>query len=114
MRWPNPDELRQWTAEDQIALRKWRRAVFTFYGVVIGLLIFAATSTILHNESGQPDSVTAFTGRTNAALPCDAQKSLSCFNSAHVDVAAAAALGADHSAFEIRDFSFGRMVRHID
>jgi hypothetical protein len=65
MRWPKPDELLQWTAEDQIVLRKWRLAVFTFYGVVIGLLIFAATSTMRHNESVQPDS--AFTGRTNAA-----------------------------------------------
>jgi hypothetical protein len=43
MRWPKPDELRRWTAEDQTVLRKWRQAVFTFYGVVIGLLIFTAT-----------------------------------------------------------------------
>jgi hypothetical protein len=74
MRWPKPDELRRWTAEDQTVLRKWRQAVFTFYGVVIGLLIFAATSATRHNERVQPDSVTAFTGRTpfqptNAALP---------------------------------------------
>jgi hypothetical protein len=40
-----------------------------FYGVVIGLLIFAATSTMRHNERVQPGSVTAFTGQTNAALP---------------------------------------------
>ena len=58
MRWPKPDELRRWTAEDQTVLRKWRRAVFTFYGVVIGLLIFAATSAMRHNERVQPDSVT--------------------------------------------------------
>jgi hypothetical protein len=74
MRWPKPDELRRWTAEDQIVLRKWRRAVFTFYGVVIGLLIFGATSAMRHNERVQPDSVRAFTDRTpfqptNAALP---------------------------------------------
>ena len=71
MRWPKRDEL--WTAEDQTVLRKWRRAVFTFYGVVIGLLIFAATSAMRHNERVQPDSATAFTGQTpfqptNAAL----------------------------------------------
>ena len=58
MRWPKPDELRRWTAEDQTVLRKWRQAVFTFYGVVIGLLIFAATSAMRHNERVQPDSVT--------------------------------------------------------
>jgi hypothetical protein len=74
MRWPKPDELRRWTAEDQIVLRKWRRAVFTFYGVVIGLLIFAATSAMRHNERVEPGSVTAFSGKkpfqqTNAALP---------------------------------------------
>jgi hypothetical protein len=69
MRWPKPSELRRWTAEDQMVLRKWRRAIFTFYGVVIGLLIFAATSIMLHNELVQPDSVTALTGQTNAALP---------------------------------------------
>jgi hypothetical protein len=69
MRWPKPNELRQWTAEDQIVLRKWRRAVVTFYGVVIGLLIFAATSATRHNERVQPDSVRAFTGQTSAALP---------------------------------------------
>jgi hypothetical protein len=69
MRWPKPNELRQWTAEDQIVLRKWRRAVFTFYGVVFGLLFFAATSAMRHNERVQPDSVTTFTGQTNAALP---------------------------------------------
>jgi hypothetical protein len=75
MRWPKPDELRQWTAEDQIVLRKWRRAVFTFYGVVIGLLIFATTSTMRHNERVEPGSVTAFTGQTNAALPVMHRKS---------------------------------------
>jgi len=69
MRWPKPDELRRWTAEDQTVLRKWRQAVFTFYGVVIGLLIFTATLAMRHNERLQPDSVTAFTSRTNAALP---------------------------------------------
>ena len=69
MRWPKPNELRRWTAEDQMVLRKWRRAVVTFYGVVIGLLIFAATSTMRHNIRVQPDSVTAFTDGTNAALP---------------------------------------------
>jgi len=74
MRWPKPDELRRWTAEDQIVLRKWRRAVFTFYGVVVGLLIFATTLTILHNQRVEPDSVTAFSGQrpsqqTNAVLP---------------------------------------------
>lgn len=69
MRWPKPDELRRWTAEDQTVLRKWRQAVFTFYGVAIGLLIFTATLAMRHNERVQPDSVTAFTGRTNAALP---------------------------------------------
>ena len=51
MRWPKPDELRRWTAEDQTVLRKWRQAVFTFYGVVIGLLIFAATSATRHNNA---------------------------------------------------------------
>jgi hypothetical protein len=56
-------------AGDQIMLWKWRRAVFTFYGVVFGLLIFAATSAMRHNERVQPDSATAFTGQTNAALP---------------------------------------------
>jgi hypothetical protein len=74
MRWPKPNELRRWTAEDQIVLRKWRRAVFTFYGVVIGLLIFATTSTMLHNQRVEPDSVIAFSGQrlsqqTNAILP---------------------------------------------
>ena len=74
MRWPKPDELRRWTAEDQIVLRKWRRAVFTFYGVVIGLLIFTATLAMRHNERVEPGSVTAFRGQkpfqqTNAALP---------------------------------------------
>jgi hypothetical protein len=68
MRWPKPDELRRWAAEDQTVLRKWRQAVFTFYGVVIGLLIFTATLAMRHNERVQPDSVTAFTGRTNASL----------------------------------------------
>ena len=34
---------------------------------------------------------------------------------AHVDlVSPAAALCADHVAFEIRDFSFGRIAKHID
>ena len=69
MRLPKPDELRRWTAEDQTVLRKWRQAVFTFYGVAIGLLIFTATLAMRHNERVQPDSVTAFTGRANAALP---------------------------------------------
>jgi hypothetical protein len=74
MRWPKPDELRRWTADDQIVLRKCRRAVFTFYGVVIGLLIFATTSTMLYKQRVEPDSVTAFSGQrpsqqTNAALP---------------------------------------------
>jgi hypothetical protein len=74
MRWPKPNELQQWTAEDQIVLRKWRRAVFNFYGVVFGLLIFAATSAMRHNERVQRDSVRAFKGRTpfqptNAAFP---------------------------------------------
>jgi hypothetical protein len=74
MRWPKPNELQRWTAEDQIVLRKWRRAVVTFYGVVIGLLIFAATSATRHNERVQPDSATAFRGQTpfqqtNVALP---------------------------------------------
>jgi hypothetical protein len=74
MRWPKPNELRRWTAEDQIVLRKWRRAVFTFYGVVIGLLIFATTSTTLLKQRVEPDSVTAFTDhrpsqQTNAVLP---------------------------------------------
>jgi hypothetical protein len=69
MRWPKPGELQRWTAEDQMVLRKWRRAVVTFYGVVIGLLIFAATSTLRHNERVQPDRVTVFAGQTNAALP---------------------------------------------
>jgi hypothetical protein len=68
MRWPKADELRRWTAEDLIVLQKWRRVVFTFYGVLIGLLLVAA-SAMSHNERVQPDSVTAFTGRTNAALP---------------------------------------------
>jgi len=73
MRWPKPNELRRWTPEDQIVLRKWRRAVFTFYGVVIGLLIFA-TSTMLHNQRVEPNSVTAFSGQRpslqmNAVLP---------------------------------------------
>ena len=63
MRWPKPDELRRWTAEDQTVLRKWRQAVFTFYGVVIGLLIFTATSAMRHNERVQPDSVTAVGAR---------------------------------------------------
>ena len=45
----------------------WLWAVLTFYGVVIGILIFAATSAM--RERVQPDSVTAFTGQTNAALP---------------------------------------------
>jgi hypothetical protein len=74
MHWPKPNELRRWTAEDQIVLRKWRRAVFTFYGVVIGLLIFAATSAMRHNERVELDSVTALRGQkpfqqTNAVLP---------------------------------------------
>ena len=74
MRWPKPNELRRWTAEDQIVLRKWRRAVFTFYGVVIGLLILATTSTMRHNQRVEPDNVTAFRGQgrfqpMNAALP---------------------------------------------
>jgi hypothetical protein len=64
MRWPKPNELRRWTAEDQIVLRKWRRALFTLYGVVFGLLIFATTSAMRHNERVQPDSVRDFTGRT--------------------------------------------------
>ena len=58
MRWPKPDEPRRWTAEDQTVLRKWRQAVFTFYGVAIGLLIFTATLAMRHNERVQPDSVT--------------------------------------------------------
>jgi hypothetical protein len=74
MRWQKPNELRRWMAEDQIVLRKWRRAVFTFYGVVIGLLIFATASTMRHNQRVEPDSVTALRGQkpsqlTNAVLP---------------------------------------------
>ena len=63
MRWPKPDEPRRWTAEDQTVLRKWRQAVFTFYGVAIGLLIFTATLAMRHNERVQPDSVTAVGAR---------------------------------------------------
>jgi hypothetical protein len=69
MHWPKPNELRQWTAEDQMCFGNGVGPFSLFYGVVIGLLIFAATSTMRHNERVQPDSVTAFTGQTNAALP---------------------------------------------
>ena len=54
MRWPTPDELRRWTAEDQTVLRKWRQAVFTFYGVAFRLLIFTATLARATTNAASP------------------------------------------------------------
>ena len=62
MRWPKPGELRRWTPDDQQVLKKWRRAFFTFYGI-IGVLVFGAILALHHNPNAERDGVVASRGR---------------------------------------------------
>jgi hypothetical protein len=62
MRWPKPGELRRCTPDDQQVLKKWRRAFFTFYGI-IGVLVFGAILAFHHNPNAERDGVVASRGR---------------------------------------------------
>ena len=63
MRWPKPEELRQWTPHDQKIFKEWRRAVFALYGVIIGVLVFGALLAHRQNPNLERDGVIASHGQ---------------------------------------------------
>jgi hypothetical protein len=50
MRWPKPDDLRQWTLDDQVVFRRWRRGDILFYGVAFCLLAVLSIFARRHDK----------------------------------------------------------------